>query len=200
MKQTILLQDELQHRLKEFPIRVAYALLKYHSTILLMRFYEHLAERLFCDDRTMDSLTLDTAKYAKRMSNLGIARMELGKEMCKVSLWANLIGVLADYSIHQLLLAFSYVTYVRHMRRRKHTIENESDTSNNDNMPGGHIVLSIIRKSTLMALSRCLGLYASAVGSAVGSMILPGLGTTAGTNLGDAVFSVVAEEAFGTIP
>jgi hypothetical protein len=173
-----------------FPNRLLVALAKYHSITLVMRFYEYIASKCV-DTQTLDALTLDTFERAKRSSKGGKEGYELGREMFQSCWKANLIGFAADYSVHQVILVFSYYVYVREQqRRRRGKVVVEGDRE----LHGGSLAMSFIKKSTLLAISRGVGLGFASVGGAAGSMVMPGWGTLAGTNLGDGFAGTLVDE------
>jgi hypothetical protein len=81
----------------EFPSKLGTAMAKYHASIMLMRFYEYVAERFFVNEETLDKLTMDTFKCAKRKASEGKEGTELARDMFGVCWRANLISFMADY-------------------------------------------------------------------------------------------------------
>lgn len=192
-------QREWKKRIEELPTKLAVALAKYQAVILVMRLYEHLASK-FVTEVTLDKLTMDTFSGAKRSAAQGKEGYQMGREMLSTCWNANLISYLADYSIHQMILLFGYYMYVRDQRnKRRRQIEPSETDEHTDEMENGPLVLSIIRNSTLLAMSRGIGLSFAAAGGAVGSMLVPGWGTLIGTNLGDG-FAVTLTEDMGSSP
>lgn len=153
------------------------------------------------DEEMMDKLTIDTFLYAKRKSEVEAKTgRELAREMFSVSWRANLISFLADYSVHQVIMLYAYYCYAQ--KRRKRITEDQDDSvasfasveSLNDDMPQGHLILSAVRKSTLLGLSRVIALGFSSVGAGIGSMVTPSWGTLIGTNLGDGLAASLTED------
>lgn len=179
---------EWKLRWETFPSKLTEALVKYHVIVLVMRLYEHLAST-FLDNISMDALTLDTFKCAKRIDAKegGESRVEVGKQMFTICGQANLVAFLADYSVHQLILGFGYYQFVRERRRRQLKGREDADDGDEDN---SH---PIAKQSATLVLSRGLGLVFTAAGGAVGSMLYPGWGTLLGSNLGDSLGGVVSE-------
>lgn len=173
------------------------ALSKYHAVILTMRLYEWIASKVV-NEEMMDKLTIDTFLYAKRKSEVEAKKgTELAREMYSVSWRANLISFLADYSVHQVIMLYAYYCYAQ--KRRKRITEDQEDSvtsveSFNDDMPQGHLILSAVRKSTLLGLSRGIALGLSSVGAGLGSMVTPAWGTLIGTNLGDGLAASLTED------
>ena len=195
-----LFQKEWKKRWEQYPRNLAVALAKYHAIVLVMRFYEYIAEK-FVDEVTLDKLTMDTFESAKRSSRQGKSPVDLGREMMITCWRANLISYLADYSVHQAILVFGYYVYIRESRRaRKNKRLNEAREAyeDKDMRESGPLVLSFVRKSTLLALSRGVGLAFASMGGAIGSVINPGWGTLAGVNLGDGVAISLTDEMMGS--
>jgi hypothetical protein len=162
-----------------------------------MRFYEHIAEKMLnVGEVTLDRLTMDTFKCGKRKASEGKEAVELAREMYGVCWRANLISYLADYSVYQVVLAFGYYKFAQEQRQRKQKQRASADRGNevSDNMPGGPLLLNLVRKSTLLALSRAVSLLFSSVGAAFGSMVSPAWGTLIGTNMGDGLAITFVED------
>ena len=187
-----------KERTEKLPHNFAVAFAKYHAVILVMRLYEYIASQFLSED-TLDKLTLDTFQGAKRSAREGKKDLELGREMVGACWNANLIAFLADYSVHQVILLFGYYTYVRERRRRNRLLRS-SDEGEDSEIESGPLVLSVFRKSTLLAITRGVGLGFSAVGGAIGSMILPGWGTLIGTNLGDGLATTLTDDMINSPP
>lgn len=149
-----------------------------------MRAYEHIAAK-YVSEVTLDSLTLDTFDYSKRRAEKH--DKSLFFDMLGTCWNANIIAFLADYSVHQAILVFGYYTYVQKQRR-----DRRQDSSSTD-LHGGSVALSFFRKSSLLAVSRGIGLFLSALGGAIGTVLLPGWGTLACINLGDSVAASIAD-------
>ena len=168
--------------------RIGVAFAKYHSVVLVMRLYEYIASR-FVDEQTLDKLTIDTFECAKRS-----ARTKEGGELASAMLstcWrANMISFLADYSVHQVILAYGYYVYIQEQRRRL----KQKNGSGGSELHRGSLALSFLKKSTLLAVSRGVGLGCSSLGGAIGSTVWPGWGTLAGTNLGDSLALQLTED------
>ena len=103
-----------------------------------MRVYEHVAAK-YVTEETLDTLTIDTFECAKRT-----AKTEEGGKLFNSMLttcWrANAISFLADYSVHQLILAYGYYIYIMEKRRR-------IKQGNTDDLKIGSLTLSFIYKS-----------------------------------------------------
>jgi hypothetical protein len=173
-----------------FTHRVLVSLAKCHATILVSRLYEHIASRLV-DDRTLDKLTLDTFASAKRRNSKGHEGMVLAREMFETCWRANLIGFLADYSIHQVMLCFGYYVYVR---GRQQQLKEQGSTNKSNPIHSGSLAISLIKKSTLLFMSRGFALGFASFGGALGSAALPGWGTLGGTGLGDSLASSMMDD------
>jgi len=177
--------------MEALPHRIMVAYLKYHSITLVMRLYEHIAAKMYSEEK-VDKLTMDTFEAAKRGSARTGKSKELGSEMLRVCWNANIISFLADYSVHQIILAYAYYAYIREQRRK---IKNGGgDNDSESAIHGGSVALSFVRKSTLLALSRGVCLGFASIGGALGSTVWPGWGTLAGSNIGDTVgFSLMED-------
>lgn len=176
-------QREWNRRIDELPHRIMVAFLKYQCTVLVMRFYESIAARRV-DEATLDKLTMDTFECAKRTAKQeqGVA---LARDMTRTCWQANLISFLADYSVHQVILAYGYYRYIQERRRR---IKNGSLSSDDDAViHGGSILLSFFTKSSYLAVSKVFALACASLGGGIGSVLMPGWGTLAGTNFGDSI-------------
>ena len=68
--------------------------MKYHLIVLVMRLYENIAANIV-DKISLDALTLDTFKCAKRLDDKEENRVEVGKQMFNICGQANLIAFLA---------------------------------------------------------------------------------------------------------
>ena len=193
-------QREWKKRWEHYPKNLAIALAKYHAIVLVMRLYEYIAEK-FVDEVTLDKLTMDTFDSAKRSSRQGRSGANLGREMLGTCWRANFIAYLADYSVHQMILVFGYYVYIRESRqaRKNRRIKEESEEDDDKDMKeNGPLILSFVRKSTLLALSRGVGLAFASVGGAIGSTITPGWGTLVGTNLGDGFAITLTDDMMGS--
>jgi hypothetical protein len=171
------------------PHRIAVAFAKYHAVVLVMRLYEHIASR-FVDEETLDKLTIDTFECAKRNSRAKEGG-ELAREMLATCWRANMISFLADYSVHQIILAYGYYVYIQEQRRR---LKRNGGDSEGSELHRGSLALSFLKKSTLLAVSRGVGLGFSSLGGSIGSIVWPGWGTLAGTNLGDSLALQLTED------
>lgn len=163
------------------PRRIGVAFLKYHSIVLVMRLYEYVASR-FVDDEALDKLTIDTFECSKRDSQSHKTGGALFGAMLNTCWRANMISFLADYSVHQIILAYGYYIYIRDQRRR---LKRNDGTA--IELHGGPLAMSFIQNSTQLAVSRGVSLGLSSLGGALGTVMWPGWGTLAGTNLGDSL-------------
>jgi hypothetical protein len=202
----LLLQKEWTIRWSNFPERCAYAVLKYQTITLVMRFYEYIFSK-HVDAITLDKLTKDPFQAAIRTSKVtGPDSKEIIRPMFDTCLWSNAIAFLADYSVHQVILAFTYYMYCRERRRRivlerqeyqalkAAGEEEESSDEESDDSDVGAIAMTFGLKSSKLVVSRGLGLVACAAGGAYGSYWWPGWGTTVGSSLGDSLMSTLLEE------
>lgn len=172
------------------------AFAKYHSIILVMRFYEHMASK-FVDMVTLDRLTIDTFESAKRSSKAGKEGTELARDVAQTSLRAGFIAYLADYTVHQFILMFTYYVYVQEKRRQRRKLQDFGGTGEECDDEGaevGSLALSFMKNSVLLAISRGIGLLCSSIGAGIGAMVTPGWGSLAGANLGDGLAMAVSEE------
>jgi hypothetical protein len=179
------------------PRKILVAFAKYHSIVIVMRLYEYLASK-WVDEETLDKLTIDTFAASKRTAELKEGP-DLARDMFKTCWNANIISFLADYSVHQVILLAGYYAYVREQqkqRKQKH-IQNSEDEQI---VRGGSLALTLLKKSTLLAVTRGVGLAFSSLGGAVGSMLWPGWGTLIGSNMGDGLAVEMTDDMVGTWP
>jgi hypothetical protein len=198
-------QREWRRRWEAFPHRLAVALGKYHAILLVMRLYEEVASRLV-DEAALDRLTMDTFDAAKRLSAV---EQKSGRELASAvfsTCWrANVISYMADYSVHQVILLFGYYAYVRDQRRqrqRKQPLLGPKDAADDEDeraLQAGTLLLSAVKNSTLLALSRAVGLLFLSLGGAVGSLFAPAWGSLAGAQLGDALALAASDEFIGPV-
>jgi hypothetical protein len=100
------------------------AFAKYHVVLLTIRLYEHIAAQHY-DKVILDKLTMDPFHAARKLvaatttttpsPNDNITR--IARQMFHTTFWANLIALLADYSVHQVILCYGYYRYAQ--KRRK---------------------------------------------------------------------------------
>ncbi|KAL7580942.1 hypothetical protein ACA910_005759 [Epithemia clementina (nom. ined.)] len=198
-------EKEWDKRWKAFPERLLTAYLKYHAVTAIMRFYEFMASRSMSLIQ-LDKLTLDPFAAARRRQKRGetISPNEVAREC-----WdANFIAYLSDYSLHQIILAFSYYVYVRNyykkrksgrrqeqQAQRPSSQQSSQSAENSDDWHMGSLALSFLKKSTILAVSRVIGLAFASIGGAVGSVLIPGgWGVLMGINMGDSVGLQMTEE------
>jgi hypothetical protein len=166
-------------------------ILKFHAITMVMRCYEFLFEKIV-DEYTLDRLTMDSFDAAQRVSKRTHNNTEFRSEMYGICLWSSAIAFLADYSVHQVILAYTYYRYYQSKRSRqkvqkvKHEAEDDSDLA--------PLMLSYITKSTSLLLSRAFSLFASALGGAFGSVMYPGWGTLLGSQFADGVVASIFDE------
>jgi hypothetical protein len=177
--------------MEALPHKIMVAFAKYHCIVLVMRFYEFLASKRVTEE-TLDKLTLDTFAASRRTAKVK-SGSELAGEMLHCCWKANMISFLADYSVHQVILAFGYYTYIKEQRRR---LKSKGD---GQSIQAGPLALSFLKRSTLLAFSRTVGLGFASLGGALGSVVWPGWGTLAGTNLGDSLALNMTDDGFGEI-
>jgi hypothetical protein len=94
--------------------------------------------------------------------------------------------------------------YVRDQRRQrllhKHKVphdEEDADGEDERALRAGTLLLSFVKNSTLLALSRAVGLLFSSLGGAFGSLFAPAWGSLAGAQLGDALALAASDEFIG---
>lgn len=182
-------------RWENFSTKVFHAILKYQAVTLTMRFYEHVASRLF-SDFTLDRLTLDPFYAAKRLSKRTSDSSEMRRVMNETCFWSNIVAFLADYTVHQAILAYGYYMYYSKRRRQLKDRPDSGKTSSGEpqDEEGGPIALSFLFKSSKLAVSRSLGLLFASYGGAIGSTFYPGWGTLIGTQVGDGLISTALDD------
>ncbi|GKY93282.1 hypothetical protein MPSEU_000295700 [Mayamaea pseudoterrestris] len=190
--------QEWKKRWESFPRKLTTAMAKYHCVILLMRLYERIAEK-YVDKYTLDSWTLDTFNFAQRAEKSGKKGRELGRTVFKASIKASFISYLADFSVHEVILLYGYYVFIQEQRRRN---KKKLQPSSEEEIvaQGLTITLTLVKNSTLLLISRTIGLFMSSLGSAVGSCITPGWGTLLGANLGDGLAMAISDEVITLNP
>ena len=159
-----------------------------------MRLYERIADS-FVDKVAMDALTIDTFDYAKRASQTSREKSELGRDVFKTSLKANLISYLADFSVHQVILLYGYYVYVQSQRRKLQYSSREKALAEKKTL-----AIGLLKKSSVLFVSRGFALVMSSIGAAVCSCLYPGWGTLLGANLGDGLAMTVSDEFISLSP
>jgi hypothetical protein len=161
-----------------------------------MRFYERLLQQTLLKGRvgdvTLDRLTRDPFKAAEltwiRAGPDTSRKMRKTFELC---FWSNVIAFLADYTVHQIILASTYYMYCREKKRQRiQDREHEEESEGED----GAMAMSFVFKSSKLIVTRGLGLLGAAGGGAVGTYIYPGWGTTIGISFGDGLMASALEE------
>lgn len=183
-------QREWDMRLKALPSKVFIGLAKFHAITMVMRCFEFVAEKMV-DEYTLDRLTMDPFETAIRVSKRTHIKAEIRSDMYRTCLWANVIAFMADYSVHQVILSYTYYQYYQSKRKRRKANANPNDDDNSDIGP---LMLSYLTKSTSLAMSRVTGLFAAAIGGAWGSALYPGWGTLMGSQFCDGVVASVFDE------
>uniref|UniRef100_A0A7S3DRU9 Uncharacterized protein n=2 Tax=Entomoneis paludosa TaxID=265537 RepID=A0A7S3DRU9_9STRA len=182
-------EREWAKRFEVLPTKLITAYMKYHATTLIMRLYEHLASRNVSTSE-LDKLTLDPFSSAKRRQKQGETPTFM--ESTRESWNANLIAYLADYSLHQIILAAGYYVYVRDRQRKMHT--NRDSNSEDSELHTGSLALSFMKKSTLLGISRFVCLSFASIGGGIGNIFYPGWGYMFGFNMGDGFGATVLDE------
>ena len=176
--------------MEALPQKIMVAYLKYHAIVLVMRLYEHFASKIVSEER-LDKLTLDTFDASKRLAP--VSKDGITRDMTLVCWHANLISFLAEYSVNQVILAFGYYKYVQEQRRKIKSGGDDSESTDGE-IHAGSLMLSFMKKSTLLALSRGINLAFASIGGGVGSSLWPGWGTLAGTNFGESIGSTLTDD------
>lgn len=160
---------------------------------MVMRCLEFMAEKIV-DEYTLDRLTMDPFETALRVSKRTNQKSEIRGEMYRTCLWANMIAFMADYSVHQVILSYTYYQYYQSKRKRRKSASGSTSSSSDDDTDLGALMLSYLTKSSSMAMSRLIGMFAASIGGAWGSTIYPGWGTLMGSQFCDGVVSSVFDE------
>lgn len=184
--------------IQRFPHRCMNALLRFHATTLVMRWYEHMALSIF-SIRTVDKLTKDPYLSAKRKYVRNDRdKVKAGKQMLSTSLYSSAIAILSDLTVQQTVLTFGYALYYyRHHLKVRATLSEKkqkkgasdgvfpSSTAAADAALSGGILLKFIFDSSSLLVSRTVAWLASSIGASLGTMIFPGLGTVAVSQMFD---------------
>ena len=130
-------------------------------------------------DQTMDKLTKDTFRDAKRNHHPNRSFTD----SFTVHLWANTISFMADCTVHQVIFIYGYYMYYYHQRKKKLQLQNDD----------AGMALSLVLKSTKLTVARSIALIAASTGGAIGTLIYPGYGTLLGTQLGESAISSLTD-------
>jgi hypothetical protein len=189
-------QEEWAKRWKVFPSRLFTAFAKYHVVILVIRLYEHIAAKKY-DKVILDKLTMDSFHAARKLVAQTTPEhrdnTEIARQMFYTTFWSNLIGFLADYSVHQVILCYGYYRYVQKRRRRRRLNTKDNQNDEKEGMDGA-IFTSLVKKSTQLMVSRSFGLVCSSVGGGVGTVLWPGWGTLLVSNMGEGAAGVILDD------
>jgi hypothetical protein len=179
--------------IQEFPNRCLTALLRFHATTLVMRWYEHMALSIF-SIRMVDKLTKDPYLSAKRKYLRNDRdKIKSGKQMLSTALYSSAIAILSDITVQQAILTVGYALYyyrhrtsvkINQRKNKGHT--NEVCAASVTNLGGGFLLKFIFDSSSLL-VSRTIEWIASSVGASLGTMIFPGWGTVAVSQIFDGV-------------
>lgn len=110
----------------------------------MMRVYESVSAKMY-DQVMVDKLTIDTYSSTLKREKAGVKTTI--REMTAECWYANLIAYLADYSVHQMILAFGYAVYIREQRRKLKSSKQDSEVEEAEkNLHPGSLVLSFTKK------------------------------------------------------
>lgn len=109
----------------------------------MMRSYEWLAAKKY-DAVMVDKLTLDTYASTLRRDRAG-EKMNV-RAMTSECFYSNLIAYLADYSVHQIILAFGYFVFIREQRRKLKSKQDAEAEEAEKNLHPGSLVISFTKK------------------------------------------------------
>lgn len=125
---------------------VAYG--KFHAITIMMRIYESLAAKLY-DDVVVDALTVDTYSSTLRREKMG--KQLSTRENFSECWYSNFIAYLADYSVHQIIVAFGYAVFISEQRRklRQARTKEEADKAR-DELHVGSLALSFMKKVCIL--------------------------------------------------
>ena len=140
-------QQEWSRRWEDFPKKLAVSFGKFQALTLVMRVYEAMAAKMY-DEVTLDKLTIDWCSATKRRDTMG-KRLSLRDSF--VECWySNFIYYLADYSVHQIILVFSYAVYIRSRQRQRANARNSDEAAKVESeLRPGPLALSFTRKVRL---------------------------------------------------
>lgn len=129
---------------------------------------------------------------------------ELAKRMFSTCVWANIIPFLAELTVQQGVLIYSYaINYMARQERLKRRREsggnedggegNEAQQCDEDNVNESAYALSLLFSSSRLSIARSMGWIAASMGGAAGSVVYPGWGTVFGNQIGDAVVGALID-------
>lgn len=178
--QFVLPQKEWSKRMETIYEKIMIAFAKYQAITFVMRVYEHVADNHIVSKEKLDRLTTDPFSCAQRRAERGVTGQGMMRDMFSVCYSANIIYYLADFSVHYVILTYGFYMYIK---RKKEL--------NDETVPPGPLAFTFLKKTTLLAFTRCVAILASSSLGAVGSMLWPGWGTLCGINAGDSIaFSI----------
>jgi len=179
-------KEQWENIKKDLPRKILNSFLKTNAIIFVMRCYEWVAEQLV-DEIKLDRLTLDSFYESKRVAQREHTPSQHRRDMTNVGLWSSGIMYLADYSVHQVIIG--YVTYTFYQRKRREL--REQNSARDDISLEGGVLLSFLKQSSTLLLSRSASWYCSSVGGAYGSVMIPGWGVFIGSSIGDSIGALV---------
>jgi len=182
-------EEEWEKRISSLPRKIIIGICKFHATAMMMRSLEFLVEKLF-DEFTLDRLTTDSFDFAQRLARKTTVISEIFPKMMNVCFCSSIISFFADFSVHQVILSYTYYRYYTSRNNSSRKRHDPSD-SMEDSLP---LIFSYLSKTTTLFFSRIFGLAASSFGGGLGSMLYPGWGTLIGSQCGDVLLSSIFDE------
>mmetsp|Transcript_6332 Transcript_6332/g.9113 ORF Transcript_6332/g.9113 Transcript_6332/m.9113 type:complete len:195 (-) Transcript_6332:1272-1856(-) len=182
-------EREWDRRVKQLPNKILNGIIKYHAVTLVMRLYEHIASLKY-DELTLDRLTMDSFSASKRVAQREIDSQVIRQKTYDIGLWSTVIAYLADYTVYQVILAYTYYKYYQRKKARKQSLKVDMEDGNLE----GAVALSLLTKSSSLAASRILGWYANAWGGSWGTLMYPGWGTLMAGQFCDGFIASVFDE------
>jgi len=129
---------------------------------------------------------------------------ELTKRMFSTCLWANVIPFLAELTVQQLVLVYSYWVYYAAKKRRQTEREGMEGWDNEDSVgetqceeddatSESAYALALMFRSSRLTIARSMSWIAASAGGAIGCVVYPGWGTVFGIQIGDTLVGALTD-------
>eukprot|EP00526_Cylindrotheca_closterium_P009478 CAMPEP_0113604802 /NCGR_PEP_ID=MMETSP0017_2-20120614/1988_1 /TAXON_ID=2856 /ORGANISM="Cylindrotheca closterium" /LENGTH=429 /DNA_ID=CAMNT_0000513249 /DNA_START=77 /DNA_END=1366 /DNA_ORIENTATION=- /assembly_acc=CAM_ASM_000147 len=145
---------------------------RHEATLSTMYFYKFLAST-FCSEVVLLQLSQHPYHRVKSLRLRDSSLLSVAANAFVITAWSNLLYYLADLTVRQVSLGL-------HQRKEYQWAEVRKDTEAKE-----HCLQHWVKSSWEMLYQQSLRYWYSSLGSAMGSMVLPGWGTLAGIGLGE---------------